>query len=150
LSTGASSEKLFDFSRDELLISSDKFFFCQGHLSAQPVESMSRSPAYCCKCFEVIESEHRKEKDFDVWHGEVLLHHNRRYTIHANIPKNNNLILCKSELTNCQVRKSLRPCCSLSKYLQRASIALLLPTMAMRRIKKSLVYGKVITWGKLF
>jgi hypothetical protein len=146
-STNGVPEKLFDCSRDELSISSGKFFFCHGHLSAQPVESMSRNPAYCCKCFKVIESEHRKEKDSDSWRGEVFLHHNRRYTVHANIPNNN-------KSYNVQIRTYQLPSEKIATTLLQP---IKVPTASKNTTpttnignatyKKCLICGKVITWG---
>jgi hypothetical protein len=147
LSASAGPERLFDCTRDELLISSGKFFFCHGHLSAQPVESMSRNPAYCCKCFKVIESEHRKEKDSDSWRGEVFLHHNRRYTVHANIPNNN-------KSYNVQIRTYQLPSEKIATTLLQP---IKVPTASKNTTpttnignatyKKCLICGKVITWG---
>lgn len=47
----------FDIKRDNELIAAGTHFWCDGHLSAVPVDDMSRESRYCQSCYNLLIDE---------------------------------------------------------------------------------------------
>jgi len=146
--------KLFDDARDNILIAAGTHFFCRGHLRAVPMETQSSNPDYCRQCFDVLELERRRDKDSDTWAGEVFVHHNKRYSVKAFVPKSNEPSMTEIK-TYCLGGSKPQP---LNEKLTTTPLQAV-KAVAMSRTtttgdnsatsdRKCVVCGKPITWGR--
>jgi predicted nucleic acid-binding Zn ribbon protein len=142
---------LFNDARDNVMIATGTHFFCRGHLRAVPIETQSSNPDYCNGCLEIIIEERRRDKDVDLWQGEIFIHHNKRYTIHS--AKNSKETLTEIK-TYCLGSSKPQPLSEeiTTTLLQPVKVPAPSRTttpdiVTVNSGRKCLVCGKLITWG---
>jgi predicted nucleic acid-binding Zn ribbon protein len=144
--------KIFDDARDNALIQKGTHFFCLGHLTAVPVETQSRNPDYCRTCLDVLEGE-RRDKDIDTWAGEVFINHNKRYTVHAEVPKGNEpyeveiKTYCLGDVKPIEARQGIATSLLQTVKVPAPSRTTNPDIVIVNSGKKCLVCGRLITWG---